>query len=416
MKLTCLGGFGEQGRSALLIEGKSRFLVDYGVKKTIGEGFIGEVPLPISTAPDFIIVTHAHQDHVAMLPLLIENGIEVPIYATEATKDFSIDYCKSWYKSYDAYDIEPPYSIQSIEKLEKLFVTKPYFEEFEAGKGTLVTFFPSGHLIGSAIVYIKDETTIAHFGDTNFHDPINLEPYLDFTAEVGVINGSYGDKVMQHEKLEEDFIEHVISGKNNVLIPAAALGRGQEACLLLLKHISEINKPIYISKSIIENARQILKFPHYIKSAAVQELNAFVNSPYFHILEENEIEELVKEGVIFIAPDAMLSSGAALKIFNIIKDDPTNFVILSGYLAPGTLGRKVNENKVSVNAKVYMCELKAHTDLVDNELIIRKTLPSAKLILIHHGEEPKSSELAKKLKEEFNLDIRVPYIGEEITL
>ncbi len=416
MKLTCLGGFGEQGRSALLIEGKSRFLVDYGVKKTIGEGFIGEAPLPISAVPDFVIVTHAHQDHVAMLPLLVERGIEVPIYATEATKDFSIDYCKSWYNNYDSYEMVPPYSLKSIEKLEKLFVTKPYFEEFDAGKGTLVTFLPSGHLIGSAIVYIKDEMTIAHFGDTNFNDPINPEPYLDFTAEVGVINGSYGDKVMQHEKLEEDFIEHVMAGKNDILIPAAALGRGQEVCLLLLKYIKEINKKIYISKSIIENAKQILKFPNYIKSTAVQELNAFVNSPYFHILEENRIEELVKEGVIFIAPDAMLSSGLALKIFNIIKDDPTNVVVLSGYLAPGTLGRKINEHKISVNAKVYMCELKAHTDLADNELIIRKNLSSAKLILIHHGEEPKSSELAERLKSEFALDIRVPKIGEEIIL
>jgi len=63
-----------------------------------------------------------------MLPLLVENGIEVPIYATEATKDFSIDYCKNWYKSYDSYGMEPPYSLESIEKLEKLFVTKPYLK------------------------------------------------------------------------------------------------------------------------------------------------------------------------------------------------------------------------------------------------------------------------------------------------
>ena len=63
-----------------------------------------------------------------------------------------------------------------------------------------------------------------------------------------------------------------------------------------------------------------------------------------------------------------------------------------------------------------MCELKAHTDLADNELIIRKNLSSAKLILIHHGEEPKSSELAERLKSEFALDIRVPKIGEEIIL
>ncbi|MEG3066310.1 MBL fold metallo-hydrolase [Acetomicrobium sp.] len=71
MRLKCLGGFGEQGRSALLVEGKSCFLVDYGVKKTVGEGILGELPLEDFPELDFIVVTHAHQDHTAMLPLLV---------------------------------------------------------------------------------------------------------------------------------------------------------------------------------------------------------------------------------------------------------------------------------------------------------------------------------------------------------
>ena len=85
MRLKCLGGFGEQGRSALLVEGKSCFLVDYGVKKTVGEGILGELPLEDFPELDFIVVTHAHQDHTAMLPLLVEKGINVPIYATPPT-------------------------------------------------------------------------------------------------------------------------------------------------------------------------------------------------------------------------------------------------------------------------------------------------------------------------------------------
>ena len=88
-----------------------------------------------------------------------------------------------------------------------MFVTKPYFQEFEAGKGTLITFFPSGHLVGSAIVHIKDEKTIAHFGDINFNDAINPEPYLDFDAEIGIINGSYGDKIMPKELLEKNLLK-----------------------------------------------------------------------------------------------------------------------------------------------------------------------------------------------------------------
>jgi predicted metal-dependent RNase len=99
VRLKCLGGFGEQGRSALLVEGKSCFLVDYGVKKTVGEGILGELPLKNFPELDFIVVTHAHQDHTAMLPLLVEKGINVPIYATPPTKEFTITYCESWHKN-----------------------------------------------------------------------------------------------------------------------------------------------------------------------------------------------------------------------------------------------------------------------------------------------------------------------------
>ncbi len=416
MRLKCLGGFGEQGRSALLVEGKSCFLVDYGVKKTVGEGILGELPLEDFPELDFIVVTHAHQDHTAMLPLLVEKGINVPIYATPPTKEFTITYCESWHKSYESHGLVPPYDKQSIYELEKLFVTKPYFQEFEAGKGTLITFFPSGHLVGSAIVHIKDEKTIAHFGDINFNDAINPEPYLDFDAEIGIINGSYGDKIMPKELLEKKFIENVTSGRFNVLIPSAALGRGQVVCLLLLENLSKIDKEIYISKSIIENTKRVLKYPHYIKPEAIGMLNKLVDSPYFKIIDESKLNDLVEKGAIFIAPDAMLSSGPALKIFNLLKDKPQNKIILSGFLAPGTLGRKLAEGEVSINAVLSLSELKVHTDLADNKFIINKTLSNAKLILIHHGEEPKSTNLANKLREKFNLDIRSPHFGDAIII
>ena len=112
----------------------------------------------------------------------------------------------------------------------------------------------------------------------------------------------------------------------------------------------------------------------------------------------------------------MLSSGPALKIFNLLKDKPQNKIILSGFLAPGTLGRKLAEGEVSITAVLSLSELKVHTDLVENELLINKTLSNAKLILIHHGEEPKSTNLANKLREKFDLDIRSPHFGDAIII
>lgn len=414
MLFTCLGGFGEQGRSALLVEGNSTFLVDYGIKKTIRKGVIGELPLADIPNLDFILVTHAHQDHTAMLPFWVEKGIQVPIYATEPTKEFSISYCKSWLEGYKNSGVEPPYHAESITKLKDMFVSVPYYSEFSPNKNTHVTFFPSGHLAGSAILYIEDEYRIAHFGDTNFNDMFNPEPYLDFEADIGIINGSYGDKVLPKSELEIKFINYVSSAKNNLLIPAAALGRGQEICCLLLKHASKINKDILVAKSIFDNARKLLNYKEFLRDGAEKQISALCASDKLKVMANNELEYYLQKGSIFITPDAMLSNGKSVEIFDKMKNNPHDMVILSGYLAPGTVGRQLAEGELSMNAKVVVAELKVHTDLLDNERILEKTLSHAKLVLVHHGEEPKSSQLAETLRKKFHIEVISPHLGDKL--
>ncbi|MDI6863972.1 MAG: MBL fold metallo-hydrolase RNA specificity domain-containing protein, partial [Pseudothermotoga sp.] len=103
--------------------------------------------------------------------------------------------------------------------------------------------------------------------------------------------------------------------------------------------------------------------------------------------------------------------------FKLIKDNVQDTVLLNGYLAPGTLGKKLITKEVSAGAAVKYAELKAHVDLEDNRTIIEKTLSKSKLILIHHGEEPKSLNLARALKDFYpELDIKVPRVGERIIL
>ncbi|HPW02487.1 MAG TPA: MBL fold metallo-hydrolase, partial [Rectinema sp.] len=384
--------------------------------KTVRGGVIGELPSADIPNLDFILVTHAHQDHTAMLPLLVEKGIQVAIYATEPTKEFSITYCKSWLEGYKNFGIEPSYRAESIEKLKDMFVTVPYYSEFSPGKNTHVTFSPSGHLAGSAILYIKDEYRIAHFGDTNFGDTLNPEPYLDFEADIGIINGSYGDRVLAQPELERKFIDYVCSSKNNLLIPAAALGRGQEICLLLLDTRSKIDKDILVAKSIFDNAEKLLNYKEFLRDGAEERISALLASDKLMVMANNEMEYYLRKGSIFVTPDAMLSNGKSVDILDRIKDNPDDMVILSGYLAPGTVGRRLAEGRLSINAKVVLSELKVHTDLADNERILQKSLSRAKLVLVHHREEPKSSQLAGALRQKFHIEVISPHFGDRIIL
>ncbi|HBT39276.1 MAG TPA: hypothetical protein DIT29_02695 [Pseudothermotoga sp.] len=415
MKLVCLGGFGEQGRSSLYVEGRSRFLVDYGIKKVEHEGTLGELPLNHSIEPEFVLLTHAHQDHSAMLPLLVEKGFRVPVYCTLPTKELTIQLCRNWYETYRSKNLEPPYKLESVEELEKLLIPVPYNETFQPSSGTRVTFYPSGHLVGSAIVYIEDELTIAHFGDTNFGDRFNPDPFLDLEAEVGIINGSYGGAVMNSQQLRKNFLATVQSSQRTVLIPCASIGRGQEICAVLIEQ-ETLNKPIYVAKSVLENTKKLLDFKEFLRFGAVDTLNRLLKSPRIKVIEEAHLHDLIAQGSILIGPDAMLSSQIALKIFDVIKNCAQDLVILNGYQAPGTLGRRLLDGELKgIKVRVVYSELKIHTDLEDNERIIERCLSKARLILIHHGEEPKATNLAKALKRKFpNLDIRAPHTGDEI--
>lgn len=415
MKFYFLGGFNEQGRSALYIEGRNKFLIDFGVKKIEENGKLGEIPLLDFPKPDFVLLTHAHQDHSAMLPLLVEKKVLVPIYCTPPTKEFAIQMCLNWYETYRVKGLEPPYSYESLKELEKLFVTVPYYETFEPLNSTRVTFYPSGHALGSAIVYVEDEYAIAHFGDTNFDDRFNLEPDLSFEAQIGIINSAYGNRVMDSETLRLEFLKCVLKGERTVLIPCAALGRGQEICLLLIENL--VDKPVYVAKSIINNAKKMLEYTEYLRPEAPELIGKILTSDKIKIADEDNLQQILNQGGLIIGPDAMLSSGMALKVFNLIKDNTQDSILLNGYLAQGTLGKKLINKEISVSAAVRYAELKAHVDLEDNRRIIEKTLSRSKLIFIHHGEEPKSFDLAKALKNFYpNLNIKAPRVGEQIIL
>jgi|GEM_PF-691844 len=416
MKLHCLGGFGEQGRSALYVEGTSNFLIDYGVKKVDFGNRLGEVPLDNFQKLDFVLLTHAHQDHSAMLPLLVEKGFLVPVYCTDPTKELTLKMCENWWESYKSRNLESPYHRKSIEQLEKIMVTVPYYQTFMPSKSTKVTFYPSGHMVGSAILYIEDEMTIAHFGDTNFSDLFNPEPYLEFEAKVGIINGSYGDSILVSEQLRKQFLTLIESNKGTVLIPCAALGRGQEVCFMLSEH-AKLSKPVYVAEAILSNTAAMLKFADYLKAEAPDLLKKVLQWMKPRVLKEANLRDMISENAVLVGPDAMLSSGIAAKVFELVKDNNANLILLNGYQAPGTLGRKLLDRELQVEAKTVYSELKVHTDLEDNKRIIQKTLSKAKLVLIHHGEEPKSTRLALALREIFTgLDIRAPHTADEIII
>ena len=252
VKLLCLGGCREVGRSAYLIsvEDKS-FLLDYGV-------LLNDVPLfPFHVSPnsiDAVLLTHPHLDHSGLVPLLFSSRITPQAYATQPCTEILEYLVLDMMKlsgSYLPYEVEELYkTINSIKPLS-------YGEEVEVG-GVVVKALNAGHVPGSCMFLLKSKDfKVLYTGDFNTIEtrlvrPMDVESLsLEFPIDVLVVESTYGDRPHEDRKLvEKSFAESVVDcveGGGVVLVPAFAFGRAQEILCVLYKYANDL--PVYLAVS-----------------------------------------------------------------------------------------------------------------------------------------------------------------------
>lgn len=409
-----MGGYREQGRSSFALKsGNKYYLFDAGVKKVYSEGRYGEPPyleLLNTSKIEAVFISHLHEDHMAMAPWLFRNGYNGPLYMSKPTADLGI---AQWYKWAELFEKQGTiyYTSEDCDEARKHIKIVSDREKINIDE-LEVLFYQSGHAIGSMSLDITtDKFSIFYAADINIGSSVLEDPELpNKTWDVMIINSSYGDQIINqqfYDKMIEEVILHTLKENGKVLIPVTAIGRGQEMVAFLFKHkeIIENASNIFVEKSIMEGFEKISSYESFLKREFKEILKhkPYLKPPFTQFVKEEALDITTHERSIILATDLMLM-GTSQQIFMKIKNHQNSAVILTGYQAPGTFGRHLLEFKdagafvfdnsvVDFSCRVYDIPVKMHFDAQENLELVQRSLAKNGIVILHHGEEPKSLEL-----------------------
>jgi len=408
---------------------------------------------------DAVILTHAHIDHSGLLPKLTRLGFRGPIYATAVTADLceimladsahiqemEVERKNRKLKRRGQPLLTPIYTVEDAEQTLQHFRRMVYDEELEILPGLRVRFRDAGHILGAAIVELwiteAGETTKFVFsGDLgNLGQPIVRDPSLITEADVLIVESTYGtrlheDRDQRLERLAE-IVNRTMERGGNLLIPAFALGRTQDILhsLRVLQDRGQIPPlTIYIDSPLASKATEVFSrhaqvFDFETRSMVREERSPFAG-PGIHFTETVEESKRLNEisgGVVIISASGMADAG---RIKHHLKHNlwrPQASVLLVGYQAEGTLGRRLQDGaeevrihgeQVKVRAEIESISgFSAHADQAGLLAWLRRFRHIGQ-VFVTHGEQESAAGFAELISRELNVPVVVPQLDESFEL
>ena len=454
MKITTYGAAEEVTGSKHLLEiNGSRILLDCGMfQGNRKESDYKNRNLPFAPGTlDAVVLSHAHIDHSGVMPVLTKLGYQGRIYATAATRDLcSIMLLDSaniqerdaeFLSKKDRSFVAPLYEDLDVEEVMKLFVTFPYGQRFEILQDISVTLNDAGHVLGSSMVVVDfKENGVARrlifSGDLGRkHMPILQDPWEPNEADIVIMESTYGDR--DHDPMEtmEDKLAAIIrttydrGGK--IIIPSFALERAQEV-IYALKRLEMRQAipsiPVYVDSPLTVNVTEVFRMHTECFDPEIKRMMANAGDPfelsriqYVRKVEDSMRLNELHEPAIIISAAGMCEHGRILHHLRNNCEDPRNTILIVGFQAKNTLGRRIVERqreikifgvKRQLNAEVkIMNAFSAHagrTELIGFAARFKKNAPK---ILLVHGEETAISSLQNALHGEGIGNVSVQHEG-----
>ena len=445
IRLTFLGGARQVGRSCLLLQTpNTNILLDCGVDVASS----GSNKFPYFNVPEFdiakldaIILSHAHLDHVGLVPYLYKMGYKGPIYLTPPSRDIaallSLDFIGVAYKQAAA----PLFSSEDVTEMVKHSICVMNNEVTDITPDVRLTFYNSGHCLGSSMVHLNignGAHNLLYCADFKYDKSRLLDPAVNIfpRVETVITESTYGSKndiLPPRQKAEEELIEIIkktIERKGKVLIPELGLGRAQETMLILddaMKSGKLPKVPIYINGMIWDINAIHTSYPDFLSKSVRQDIfqdkNPFVSEVFSRVGSSQERKKVIEGGpCVVLATSGMLVGGASVEYFREFAGNKNNSIIFVCYQGVGSLGRVVQEGaketKMIVDGKEERVEINLEVNTIigltahpgRNELIsfFNNMWPKPKRIIINHGEVSKSLDLSSALYKLTRTETNVP--------
>lgn len=416
------------------------------------------------SAIDAVILSHAHIDHSGNLPTLVRQGFRGPIYCTHATKSLcdvmlkdsayvqqrDIEFINERHRAKGLPPVDFVYTQEDVEETLPLFQGMNYGSPFEVSEGITCRFEDAGHILGSASLALtlrenSRRCTVAFTGDLGrAHLPILRDPvFIGDDAEYLISESTYGGRLHAPIGEMEDRLlaplRRAYERKGKIVIPAFSVGRTQEIVFVLHK-LSVAGKidhiPVYVDSPLSVNVTEVFRrHPECYD----QETKAILASPvendpfgfkqlsYIHDVEQSkELNE--QEGpFIVIAASGMCEAGRVVHHLANSVGNPRNMIMIVGYQAENTLGKKLVERQPVVNIFGEPHEVKAEVVVLNsfsahadrNELLsyIRQFSPRRmRKIFLVHGDLDQAELLRDAIRETDFRNIVIPVRGEKSLL
>jgi metallo-beta-lactamase family protein len=440
-----------------------RFLLDCGLyqgrrRDTFERN--SNFPFPVSSI-DGVILSHAHIDHSGNLPTLVHNGFRGPIYTTPATVDLclpmladsaflqqkDVEFCNRRREhrrsiGRDDRECEVLYLPVDAERTYPLFRPVELGVTKEVAPGFKYKSYEAGHMLGSTSMVIEaDGVRLAFSGDVGRKNlPILRDPLTPEAADYLIMESTYGDrfhKPIQNAAEKLAAVVNRTAGRGGkIIVPCFAVGRTQQLVMLLnqLMNAHQIPSiPIFVDSPLAVNATEVFrKHPELFDEEAGKFLtdgnDPFGFSRLQYIRESSESKALnsLRGPFLVLAASGMCEGGRILHHLRNNIEDPRNTVLITGFQAENTLGRKIlnGDREVPIFGEpmqlraevVSLDELSGHAD--QGELIewMRPLAPRLKKVFLVHGEPAQGAALAEVIRKEFSLDVQQPSRGHSFLL
>lgn len=409
---------------------------------------------------DLLVLSHAHMDHSGNIPQLVKQGFSGPIFCTHATQDLvnimlqdsahiqqkDVEYINKKNEKKGLPAIQPLYTMEDARNCISQFIGLGYNRPFPLTPEIMLTFQDAGHILGSAIVILDIEeqgskrrlTFTGDLGRKNL--PIIRDPVQVDTTDILITESTYGnrfhDPIADMKPSVQRVVQETVDRGGKIIVPSFSVGRTQELVYYLHELFNEGSLPeipIYVDSPLSVNVTEIFRLHRECYDKETEDLFldnqqdpfGFFRLKYIRQVEDSKKLNNSTESCMIISASGMCEAGRILHHLKNNASDTKNTILVIGFMAENTLGRRIVEkqpvlkifgDEIPLRAQVeVMNGFSAHADQNELMAFFNGIQKKPKEVFVVHGEPESANSLADLIRSH-GPQVHVPERGDKFEI